>query len=440
MKTVLLCVAFAQSEGVLPGGEALSMLEAIRSAYAQGRDKDCLLLADRALAEVARAGGAGIRVAELHFWRGASLRRLGRPDEALAALDRARALGFREPELYLERGLTRRNLGHEEQAENDRQEAERLIPDDLERRERLNLRWQREAQERTRFHFSLAPQFGYDSNVVGLDEDTPLRQGDVDVDSLFVGAYLDAQVFLVRQEHQIVRVGYQALAREYAEESDLSFVDNVVSLVGRQPLLEVVDAEARAALEEAFLRDDGHFRTQRTIGPAFLLQPWHQAQARLWAEYSEAQYYAGVPDVQDRDGTITRGGVSLAFDLGRGWTATPHASYTVYDAEGDDYESEGWEIGATVTPEELAGFLAAAGVTYGHTDYDNPNSLTGFTAKRKDRPFSFTLTVRIRLLEPLLGAAPSVSFSYVRHDSNLGAFDYSRWTPSVELGLGLLSF
>ena len=337
--------------------DALSMLEGVRSAYADGRDKDVLLLADRALLEVTKAGGVGLRIAELHFWRGAALRRLGRHEEALVALDQAKALGFREPELYLERSLTHSTLGHSQEADQERQEGERLLPDDLERRERLNYRWQQEAKDRTRFQLWFSPQFGYDSNIIGLDKDTPLQQGDVNFDSYFIGAYLDARYFLVRNEHQILRLSYQALAREYPDERDVSYVDNVVSLVGRQPLLEYLDLEGRASLGEAFLRDDGHFRTQRTVGPALLMQPLHDVQIRLWADWTDADYYVSVPQEQDRDGEMTRGGVSFSVDLGRSWTIAPYVSYNKYDADGDDYDSKGWEVGVTLTPEAVAGIL-----------------------------------------------------------------------------------
>lgn len=420
--------------------DALSMLEAVRSAYADRRDKDVLLLADRALLGVTKAGGVGLRIAELHFWRGAALRRLGRHEEALVALDQAKALGFREPELYLERSLTHSSLGHSQESDLERQEGERLLPDDLERRERLNYRWQQEAKDRTRLQLWFSPQFGYDSNIIGLDDDTPLQQGDVDFDSSFVGAYLDARYFLVRNENQILRLNYQALVREYPDESDVSYVDNVVALVGRQPLLEYLDLEVRASLEEAFLRDDGHFRSQRTVGPALLMQPFHEVQIRLWGDWTDADYYASVPQEQDRDGEMVRGGVSFAIDLGRSWTIAPYASYNKYDAEGADYDSSGWEVGVTITPEAVAGILISPSISYGEQDYDNLNSFANFTKKREDRPLRATLTITIRALEKVIGYAPTLSISYVRHRSNVDAFDYTRWSPVFEVGINVLSF
>lgn len=440
---LLLCATqipcLAQSE-MVSDTDQLSMIEAVRMAYAERRDKDVLLLADRALLEVTKAGGLGIRIAELHFWRGAALRRLGRHEEALVALDQAKALGLKEPELYLERSLTHASLGHSQEADQERQEGERLLPEDLERRERLNFRWQQEAKERLRFQFALAPQFGFDSNIIGLSDDTPLQEGDVDFDSYFAGVYLDAKYFLVRNQNQIVRLGYQGLAREYPENRDVSYFDNVVSLLWRQPVIEYVDIEARASLEEAFLRDDGHFRTQRTIGPALLMQPLHDLQVRLWADWTEANYYVDVPAEQDRDGTIARGGITFSIDLGRSWSVSPYASYNRYKADGSDYDARGWEVGLSLTAAEVAGFLIVPSVSYGEQDYENPNSLANFEKKREDRPLRATVTVTMGLLEKVIGVAPTLSVSYARHKSNIDAFDYTRWAPYIELGINVVSF
>lgn len=440
---LLLCAAWvpcwAQSETV-SDSDQLSMIESVRTAYADRRDKDVLLLADRALLEVTKAGGLGIRIAELHFWRGAALRRLGRHEEALVALDQAKALGLKEPELNLERSLTHASLGHSQEADQERQEGERLVPEDLERRERLNYRWQQEAKERTRFQFLFSGQFGYDSNIIGLDRDTPLQQGDVDFDSYFVGAFLDARYFLVRNQNQILRLNYQALTREYPENRDVSYVDNVVSLLGRQPVIEYVDVEARASLEEAFLRDDGHFRTQRTIGPALLMQPLHDLQVRIWADWTEASYYVDVPAEQDRDGTIGRGGVTFSLDLGRNWSLSTYGTYNKYKADGPDYDSHGWEVGLSLTPAQVAGFLVVPSVSYGQQDYENPNSLANFTKKREDRPLTASVAVTMNLLEKVIGVAPTLTVSYVRHRSNIDAFDYTRWAPYIELGVNVLSF
>lgn len=435
--------SWAQDKGTSLGGaeaEALARLRAIRSAYKEGRDTDVLLGADRALLGTARVGGSGVRVGEIHFWRGAALRRLGRTEEALVAFDQAKALGFQEPELYLERSLTQRSLGQVEEAEKEWQEGERFMPEDLERWERLSLRRQKEERERSRLQLWVAPQLGYDSNVLGLEEDTPLQQGDVDFASSFLGAYVDARYFLVRNGNQVLWLNYQGMAREYPEEPDVSYMDNVLAMVGRQPLFAAVDVEVRSSVGEAFLREDGHFRTQRALGPAILARPLEAVQVRLWGDWTRADYYASVPNEQDRDGTMGRVGIGLGLDLGGNWSLSPSLAYVKYSAEGSDYDFRGWDVGLTLTPPEVVGFLVAPSVGYGDYDYANPNSLTGFAERREDRTLRATLSVTIRVLERAIGYTPTLAISYLRQRSNVEAFDYSRWAPHIELGINVLSF
>jgi tetratricopeptide (TPR) repeat protein len=434
---------WAQGEGASPRGaeaEALERLRAIRSAYQEGRDADVLLAADRALLEMARAGGSSVRTGEIHFWRGAALRRLGRTEEALVAFDQAKAAGFQEPELYLERSLAQQSLGQVEEAEREWQEGERFRPEDLERWERLSLRRQREERERRRLQLWVTPQLGYDSNVLGLEEDTPLQQGDVDFASPFLGAYVDARYFLVRNGNQVLWLNYQGMAREYPEEPDVSYVDNVLAVVGRQPLLGALDVEVRSAVGEAFLREDGHFRTQRALGPAILARPFEAVQARLWGDWTRADYYASVPNEQDRDGTMGRVGIGLGFDVGGNWSVSPSLAYVKYNAEGSDYDFRGWDVGLTVTPPEAMGLLLVPSLGYGDYDYGNPNSLTNFEERRKDRTLRATLSVTLRALERAFGYTPTLSISYLRQKSNVEAFDYSRWAPHIELGINVLSF
>ena len=73
-------------------------LDAVRRAYADGRDKDVLVMAERALIEASTAGDIEMKAAELYFWKGSALRRLGRLDEALIAFEHSKTLGFAGPD------------------------------------------------------------------------------------------------------------------------------------------------------------------------------------------------------------------------------------------------------------------------------------------------------------------------------------------------------
>lgn len=430
----------AGSQEVSPGTGAPPTVEVVRQAYTEGRDKDVLVLAEKALIQTSLAGDIEMKAAELYFWKGSALRRLGRLDEALIALEHAKSLGFNGPELFLERSLANKSLGNSQEAQQDFQEAEKRFPEDPEKRELYLKHWKWDAAEQPRFQIWLAPQAGWDSNIVGLDKDTPLQQGKVNFDSYYAGAYLDAKFFIVQNQRQLLWVEEQLLGRDYPQEQTVSFLDNILSIAGRQPLLENVDLEVRAAWEEAFVRDSGHFRTQRTIGPAFLIQPLRDVQMRLWGDWTDASYYESVPAEQNRDGTLARAGVSFTIDLGNAWLAGPFGSYNKASTKGSDFDARGWEIGFQAVSPEFAGFKVLALISYGQEDYANPNSLTGFTKKREDRPLTLNVTITFKQIEKWLGYAPALSVGYVRHSSNVSDYDYNRWTPQIEVSLGVLSF
>jgi hypothetical protein len=415
-------------------------IEEVRKAYIQHRDDDVILLADRALHEITMKGDVDQRAGELHFWRGAALRRLGREKEALVALEESKARGFNTPELHLELAIVRRSQGDSAGADRDFQEAERVLPSDLEKQERLIDRWNREGKDPTRFKLSLSPQAGYDSNIVGLDPNTPLLQGSTHFDSSYAGAYLDARWFILRNSHQTLELDYQNLVREYPSSSRLSFDDNLITGLGRQPLSELVDLEVRASLEEAFMKTDGHFRTVRTVGTGLLLYPMHDLQVHLFGDWSSATYYDPTPAPQDRDGNIYRIGLEAAIDLGRGWTTGPYVIVNRYEAQGSDYDSHGWQLGVTVRPEEFLGVKMSFTLDVSQEQYLHPNSLTNFTEKRRDLPIQINLTIVFKQVERLIGYAPSLQVAYVHHDSNIQEFSYHRWSPQIELGINVLNF
>ncbi len=419
---------------------AAPSIEEVRDAYRQKRDEDVIVKADQALHEITLKGDVDQRTAELHFWRGASLRRVGRNKEALVALQESKIRGFNTPELHLELAIVRRSLGDSEGAEQDYREAERVLPSDLEKQDRLVTRWNREGKEEPRFKLTLSPQAGWDSNLVGLDPSIPLTQGNVRADSSFVGAYLDLKYYLIRNDHQILELDFENMTREYPESSRLSFNDSLLTAIGRQPVSDWADFEVRASLEEAFMRDTGHYRSQRMLGAGFLLGPWGNLQTRLFGDWTNGAYYESTPSEQDRDGDIYRVGVEFTYDLGRSWSVAPYVSYNKYNAKGDDYVSNGWEVGFTVRPEEFLGFKVSGTLVYSEQDYANLNSLTNFTEKRVDHSFQFTLTVVFKQVERLIGYAPGISVCFVRHESNIPAYSYHRWSPQIELGIDVISF
>ncbi len=416
-------------------------LETVRTAYTSGRNKEAVLLADQAIFRIAGDVDGGLTLAELHFWRGASLRRLDRHEEAVIALDTSHRLGLRVPELYLERALSRRSLKQDQDAERDYQEAERLLPPDDERRFRFAERWKSVNKAEPAFQLAVTPQLGYDSNIFGLEKDAPLISGTAEEQSLYYGLVLGVKYFLHRSDTQILALEYRNQLRAYAEDQDLNYTDNVISAVGRQPFLEWADLEVRAAWGEAFSDGEGHLRTTRTVAPAFLLHFSPAMQARLWGDWTDADYYTtGIPPVQDRDGVILRAGLVFGLDLGGGWSFAPHFGFAEYDADGDDYDHRDWVAGLALTTAEYLGCVFSPLVSYTRAEYDHPNSVVGFTEKRNDRIWRFALTVTVRELEKLIGYAPSITIAFLDHSSNLDPYDYKRWEPRIEMTMVAISF
>ncbi len=415
-------------------------LEGVRSAYRDKRDEDALVQADQALLEITRSGDAGMLAPELYFWRGASLRRLNRPKEALVALEESRVRGFKHPELHLELALVRRSLGQSEAAERDLGEAQAAVPGDLGRQSQLISRWNREGKEDPRFRLTLSPQIGWDSNIIGLDPDSPLVQGSVEEDSFFAGAYLGAKYFVHRDGHQVIELELQSVGRLYTEADELNFWDTLLSAVGRQPLGDWVDLEARVSLGESVIRDSGHFRTERIAGLGLLMTPLHELKLRVFVDWTNADYYDSAPAPQDRDGDIVRGGLEGAIELGRGWTVSPYVTVSKYNTEGSDFDALGVEGGFTIRPEEWMGCRVSLALGLGSQEFENENSLSNFTKKRSDFHVQGTLSIAFRQLERLLGVIPTLSVTYVHHDSNISAYRYERWIPQVDLGINVLSF
>jgi len=416
-------------------------VQSVRAAYTSGKNKEAVLLADQAISQLANTEQPANLLAELHFWRGASLRRLDRFDEAVIALNTSQRLGLRVPELHLERALSRRALKQEQEAEQDYQEAERLLPPDDERRFRFAERWNSVSKVEPTFQITVTPQLGFDSNIFGLQQDAPLVDEDVEEESFYYGLVFGAKYFLHRSESQVLALDYRNQLRAYAEDRELSYTESVLTALGRQPFLEWADIEVRASLGDAVSDGEGHLRTTRTVAPALLFQFSPVLQARLWGDWTDADYYLGdLPAEQDRDGVITRAGVVFGIDLGGGWSIAPHINLAEYDADGDDYDHSAVVVGLALTTGQYVGCVFSPSVSYTRADYDHENSIVGFVEKREDRILRVALSISVRELEKVIGYAPSVTVAFLDHSSNLDAFDYERFEPRVEMTVVAMSF
>ena len=337
---------------------SVSPVESTRLAYLEGRYQEAVLLVDRALAAESTLPGV---VPELHFWRGAALRKLERPEEALVALETARKGGFSGPELALERAHALKALGRDQEADRAYQEADRLLEEEPERRLRFSEEWRRTHEKEPDFRLTLTPQLGYDSNIVGLDKDAPLAEGDLERDSFYYGIVLAAKYYLLKSDERVLLIEARSLERSYADEPDLGYTDNMLSILGRYPLGESFAFEARGGLGEAYVRGEGHARTVRTAGPALIYRLGDLWQIRLFGDWSDTDYYdADIPAEQDRDGVLQRGGLALGLDLGEGWSVGPVATLGKYGADGDGFDSRDWTLAVALTTGKYLGCVLSS--------------------------------------------------------------------------------
>jgi len=411
-------------------------INAIRRAYAEQRDAEVLTLTEAALVERV---GSDEDIGEIYFLRGSVLRRSRRHQEAIVALAAARRYGYRPPELHLENALALSAMGKSQDADQEMDEARRLAQDE-EKRAFLEGQWRRRQDEGPKkFEARVRPQLGYDTNVVGVSDDTLLAE-DVDRESFYYGVLLSAKYRLFDDQGRTLAIEYQNVSRAYSSESDLSYTDNLLALTGRVPLAEQIDFNARVAYGEAFMADDGHFRTLRSAGPGFLFRPAAGWELRLWGEWGDVDYYVDGPAEQDRDGTYQQAGLALRVDLGSGWTVSPFVSFLDYNSEGSDYERVEWQPGVTIAAPDVLGVQPSVTIGYVRADFDNPNSLTAFTEERQDRRFYVTFTLTVHALEEKLGFAPSISIRFEDWDSNIDAYDFSRWQPQIDFAFLAYSF
>jgi hypothetical protein len=400
----------------------------IRRAYVEGRDTEVIVACDRLL--LAKRSADPTVTAEVHFWRGASLRRSRRFEEALVSLDAARDLGHRAPELHLERALSLAGLGREQEAQDEMETARRLLQEDPTALDAFERRWRSRGDEPHRFELHVRPSLGYDTNIVAVDDDV-LVVGDPNRESVTYGLGLAARYMLVDQPGARIAAEVAPFMRAYASEPELSYVDGTFSVGGVFAMTDAIDFVPRAAFAEAWLSEDGHLRTQRTFGLAAVARPSAMWTARLWGEFGDTDYYFDSPQPEDRDGTHQHAGIAIGTRAG-GWTIGSSFTAMWFDAEGAEYDRTEYQPMLSVTPPSFGGVDLTLSVTYVLADYDAPSSLTDFEEERRDNRWLGALTIRLVALESTLGVAPSITIRFEDWGSNVGAYDFNRWIPEVD--------
>ena len=122
--------------------------------------------------------------------------------------------------------------------------------------------------------------------------------------------------------------------------------------------------------------------------------------------------------------------MAYSKDISDTWNIVVGATFENNSADGSDFDYDGHLIYVSSNhrltldhnnrslPVALSIFAG-----YQDTDYDNPNSFTGFTAARYDEQLSFSVSARFPINERINGFA---QISHLDNDSNIPVYDYDQ--------------
>lgn len=426
-------------------------LDAVRRAFEEGRDEDVLRLSEPI---ISKAPG------DLHFMRGASQRRLARPQEALDEFDAAEAAGFAFSELHLERARAFMDLGRWTEAERELDRADDPELGDLVELERAKVDIELGEQERARgrlekltegrygapaaemldtlakrdsiFDLDVKPLWGFDTNLLGLASDVALS-GERKRESLYVGGDATARLWLARPDPWGAEVESQSRLKYYFASSDSSYFEETLSLSGGGPVNDDVAVGAKLSYGESATLGDGHFRRILGAAAGARVRPVMGWEIDLTGSIADLRFFTDVPAPQDRDGVTRQAGMTHSIDLGDGWKLAPTAGWFDYRAQGSDFDHQGWQFGASLTSPEMAGFTLTLSANYSRSLYDGANSLSTAGSERRDDAYAYSLTIARRFEG--FDWTPSVTLTFNDARSNVGAYDYDRF--DVQVGLGL---
>jgi Flp pilus assembly protein TadD len=281
-----------------------------------------------------------------------------------------------------------------------------------------------------RWSIALGAALGYDSNVIQLDPSQPLPP-DVSKRHARSAQWSVAVAYdLMRQRDDLVSAAWELSGSFFDGISSFDTIDNRLALWWRHRVDERLSWNA--GVDNRYSEIGGDAQSYDLTFPLSLdlrLNQWLVVRPSYAFAYS--QNFLAVASALDRDGTAhTLGVTAFLRPANARLTARIGLSHRWSDTDGGDYdlESDTFSAGFNLPLPQRA----TLDVSYSRIRerYDNPNSFSGFTARRRDD----VDIVRVELAKALDARwLLQAAFNHVRDNSNLPTFDYKRhtWTLGV---------
>lgn len=322
---------------------------------------------------------------QLLFLKACALNRLRRPKEALEILEKLRK------ELPSRPGL-----------EEEVKAAREMI--------------QREEAQKARYKVQLRAGFEYDSNVPTLAEGFSSRIGKDREDVRFVfQGYGDYR--LCSEDPWEVGLALNLYNSTHFELREYDYHGTTGIAYGGYKSGDFL-ARMKYQFSYYWLDTDSYWK-QHAGGPEmwWLQAPW----ARLGISYSASKNYYFDPQDLDRDSINHRAGFAQEVQLAPKIWVKFHYLFDRENAEGDDWDWTGHEIGLGGFFELPCKFKVQSGLSFYRRDFDHRHSI--FKEHRNDDRWTFSVELSRHLVGPLDAA---LSYAYVRNQSTISFYEYER--------------
>ena len=285
------------------------------------------------------------------------------------------------------------------------------------------------------WRLSISAGGGYNSNVIGIGDGIALP-ADISNEGGFFGRFtVDAAYDVFQDADQTVTLGYVNVIDIY--ESDHRESDTVDQyFYGRysRRLTDRLSGSLRIA--DQWTRIGGNnFRNTISVRPAlaYKLSDWVVGEVAY--SFAHSSYEFPTTAILDRDSNTHGVSAAAHFRFPRTeWTGSFGYAFGHNNADGADYDYQSHTLYVNLShplPWDMA-----VDVYYAHivADYENLNSLSGFTTPRDDAIDVVTLQLTKQIDIPQIQRARVyVRYDLTRNDSDIAVFDYTQHVISAGL-------